>query len=386
MNRNAKNFIKYCASCGLRVLNRLWYVFPVKKNRIIFSAYDGKHVSCNPKAVFEYMMKHYPGQFEYVWTLEHPDELEAYRGENIKAVKMRSLEFYYMKATAKVCVCNAGSFPELPLRKKQFQINTHHGGGAYKTAGAAIKGADTRTNLKKLEWDANNTSMYLSSSRYFTDEVVRKQKLFSGEVYEYGMPRNDILMNNCGDEIREKVHKHYGLDQDCKIVIYAPTYRDTNNEYDSIDIQAVLRALVERFGGNWVCFMRMHYLGKKIEDNKSVISVTDYPDMQDLLAAADVLISDYSSSIWDFSFTGRPCLLYTPDVDEYVETRGLDTPIDTWGFPVCRTNEALCNVLRNWDEKAFQEKMEQHHSNLGACETGMATEKICQRIKRECFE
>lgn len=59
-----------------------------------------------------------------------------------------------MKATSKVCVCNAGSFPELPLRKSQFQINTHHGGGAYKTAGAAIKGANSKTNLKKLQWDA----------------------------------------------------------------------------------------------------------------------------------------------------------------------------------------------------------------------------------------
>lgn len=74
---------------------------------------------------------------------------------------MRSLKFYYMKATSKVCVCNAGSFPELPLRKSQFQINTHHGGGAYKTAGAAIKGANSKTNLKKLQCLIDDLAMYL---------------------------------------------------------------------------------------------------------------------------------------------------------------------------------------------------------------------------------
>lgn len=154
------------------------------------------------------MIQNYPGRFEYIWTLNDDKELQGYQHENVTAVRMRSLKFYYMKATSKVCVCNAGSFPELPLRKSQFQINTHHGGGAYKTAGAAIKGANSKTNLKKLQWDAENTSIYLSSSRYFTEEVVRKQKCFAGEVYEYGMPRNDVIIKNQEQLFREKVYKN----------------------------------------------------------------------------------------------------------------------------------------------------------------------------------
>lgn len=386
MNRKIKRLIKYLSACVLRIISRVLYIFPIKNNRVLFTAYDGQHVCCNPKAIFEYMIQNYPGRFEYIWTLNDDKELQGYQHENVTAVRMRSLKFYYMKATSKVCVCNAGSFPELPLRKSQFQINTHHGGGAYKTAGAAIKGANSKTNLKKLRWDAENTSIYLSSSRYFTEEVVRKQKCFAGEVYEYGMPRNDVIIKNQEQLFREKVYKHYGLSSDCRVVLYAPTYRDAGNTYEPIDIDAVIVALKEQFGGNWVCLMRMHYLGSTKEEKSSVISATDYPDMQELLAASDVLISDYSSSIWDFSFTGRPCLLYTPDVDLYVEKRGLDTPINTWGFPVCKTNTSLCNQILHWDGNAYKKKMAEHHNRLGSCETGKATEMISKRIYKECFK
>lgn len=385
MKKKIKEFVKYVLACIIRVLSRVLYIFPVKNGRVIFSAYDGHHVCCNPKAIFEYMMKVYPEKFEYVWTLDNAKELEDYKGETIIAVKMRSLKFYYMKATAKVCVCNAGSFPELPLRKNQFQINTHHGGGAYKTAGVAIKGADTHINLKKLHWDAKNTSMYLSSSRYFSNEVVKKQKCFDGEIYEYGMPRNDVLIKHQEAGLREKVYRYYQIKKDMKILLYAPTYRDMGNNYDEIDVEGTLDALAQRFGGKWMCLIRMHYLGSKKKSLNSVISATDYPDMQELLAAADVLISDYSSSIWDYSFTGRPCLLYTPDVELYLEKRGLDTPIENWGFPVCRTNQMLCEAIRNWDDDIYAKKMDWHHDHLGACETGNASEIVSRRIYRECF-
>lgn len=386
MNRKVKGLLKFVSACGIRCLSRLLYVFPIKDNRILFTAYDGHHVCCNPKAIFEYMCKNYPGKFEYVWTLDSSKELQNYLNENVTAVRIRSLKFYYMKATSKVCVCNAGSFPELPLRKNQFQINTHHGGGAYKTAGAAIKGANTWSNLQKLKWDSENTSMYLSSSRYFTDEVVRKQKRFNGEVYEYGMPRNDVLINHQESALREKVRQYYHLDSDSKLVLYAPTYRDSGNLYDPIDINGVIKALTERFGGKWVCLVRMHYLGSTKKVEAPVVLATEYPDMQELLAASDVLISDYSSSIWDFSFTERPCLLYTPDVDLYIEKRGLDTPIETWGFPVCRTNGILCNQILRWDKSDYQKRMNTHHSSLGSCETGKASEMISRRIYEECFK
>lgn len=388
MNKQVKDMMKFLSASVMRVMWTTLSVFPVKKNRILFSAYDANHVCCNPKYIFEQLTRMYPGKFEYVWTLSNKREVAKIgKKENVTVVPLRSLKFYYMKATSKVCIVNSASFPEIKLRKNQVQIYTHHGGGAYKTAGAAIKGNDTWYNLKKLDWDAENTTIFLSSSKYFTDNVIREQKRYKGEVMSFGMPRNDLLVNHTEEHLRRKIRRIYNLPEDTKIVIYAPTWRDTNNYgYDEIDVSGVTAALEKRFGGNWVFFMRTHYLGKTDNNSSSVISVTDYPDMQELLAGSDVLISDYSSSIWDYSFTGRPCLLYTPDLDLYLNDRGFDTPIETWGYPVCRTNEILCKTLENWNEKEYMMKIEKHHNALGACETGKATENICKRIYTECFE
>ena len=388
MNKITKDIFKFSSALIIRLLTKAFYIFPVKKNRIIFSAYDAKHICCNSKYIFEELVREYPGKFEYVWTLPDMRELKKYIGkENVSVVPLRSLKFYYMKATSKVCIVNSASFPEIKLRKSQFQIYTHHGGGAYKTAGAAIKGNDTWYNLKKLDWDAENTSLFLSSSKYFTDNVIRKQKRYHGEVMSYGMPRNDMLVTHQEEMFRKKIRKIYNLDPDIKIVIYAPTWRDTGNcNYPSIDVDGVINALKERFGGEWILFIRTHYLAKRGSDRTNAICVTDYPDMQELLASSDVLISDYSSSIWDYSFTGRPCLLYTPDLDFYIDGRGFDTPIDTWGYPVCRTNDILCDTLRNWDEKAYLKKINAHHQVLGSCETGISCKKVCDWIYKKCIE
>ncbi|MBO5163340.1 MAG: CDP-glycerol glycerophosphotransferase family protein [Ruminococcus sp.] len=387
MNKQTKDSVKFLSALIIRLLTKAFYVFPIKKNRIMFSAYDAKHVCCNPKYIFEELVREYPGEFEYVWTLPNMRELKKYKGkEKITVVPLRSLKFYYMKATSKVCVVNSASFPEIKLRKDQFQIYTHHGGGAYKTAGSAIKGNDTWYNLKKLDWDAENTSLFLSSSNYFTENVIREQKRYHGEVMSYGMPRNDMLVKHKEAALRDKIRKIYKLSPDVKIVIYAPTWRDNKkNDYEPIDIDGVINSLKKRFGGEWVFFMRTHYLEKSGGVNKDVILVTDYPDMQELLAGSDVLISDYSSSIWDYSLTGRPCLLYTPDLDLYLADRGFDTPIETWGYPVCRTNDILCDTLSNWDEKAYLKRIGDHHKALGACETGNACKKVCDRIYRVCM-
>ena len=134
-------------------------------------------------------------------------------------------------------------------------------------------------------------------------------------------------------------------------MLYAPTYRKQNdNAFLSsisanyaIDVQGVLSALKKRFGGEWVFLFRFHpcivnpqlNLGDKVKD------VTSYEDMQELLVAADILINDYSSSMWDFMLSGKPCLIFAEDMEHYAATAKLYTPIAEWPFPVAQTNGQL---------------------------------------------
>lgn len=162
------------------------------------------------------------------------------------------------------------------------------------------------------------------------------------------MPRNDELVNNHDNKTAAYIRKYYNIPADNKIILYAPTYRKgkRNEATDyNLDVRGIVEAAKERFGGEWTILYRMHYFIKKRlpADTKGqhIIDVTDYGDMQDLLLAADILITDYSSSVWDYSLLKRPCFLYTTDLDEYLETQGF-----TW---MCATGHShLLKTMPHW--------------------------------------
>ena len=152
-----------------------------------------------------------------------------------------------------------------------------------------------------------------------------------------------------------------------------------------IDIKRVINSLESRYHRDVVVLFRKHHALKIDNRIENVIDVSDYPDMQELLCAADILISDYSSTIWDFSLTKKPCFLYCPDLDYYInEDRGTYTPIETWPGILCRTNEELEQAIQTFDEVEYVKKVEKHHRDMGSYESGTACEQVCKRIAEVC--
>ena len=146
---------------------------------------------------------------------------------------------------------------------------------------------------------------FLSTNRRFT-EVISKDFLIPKSVFwEIGMPRNDILIH--GDpQTRERVRNQIGLAEGEKLLLYAPTYRKPEDNYFKesiavdygVDAPRVCRALERRFGGTWRMAMRLHpcVVNRDGAIPDGVMDLTDYPEMQELLLAADVMINDFSSS------------------------------------------------------------------------------------------
>ena len=130
-----------------------------------------------------------------------------------------------------------------------------------------------------------------------------------------------------------------------------------------------------------VFLLRAHrYHDSAYQTDKKVLDVTDYPDMQELLCAADLLITDYSSCMWDFALRRKPCLLYVPDLDQYDGDRGFFTPIRDWPGLICRTADELCETAAKLDEEVCAQKAEEHLAKLGSYETGTAAQQVCDRI------
>lgn len=378
--------VKQMAVYCLRMVLRLFYIFPVKRNRILFCSYGGGQFSCNPKAIFNYISCSYPRQFDCVWVFQKPEAFCNVSEYPMRTVKYKSFYYHYLMLTAKVIVNNNNISSYIPLRKSQLYINTWHGGGAYKRVGVYSPQQTTSVSIRLC---AEMTDYMISSSRRFSEVMVPSVMLPMEKMWEVGMPRNDVLMAP-HPELVKKVKDYYHLSDNMHIVLYAPTYRgstfDAAKEDDSLNIQQCLSALSERFGGEWIAFYRVHYfLTSSIPATEQVIDASSYPDMQELLCAADVLITDYSSSMWDMSLTGKPCFIYATDIADYQQERDFYTPINEWPFPIAQNNQELASVIQNFDEQKYAADVQHHHDALGSCETGHASQTVGDFIHSKCF-
>ena len=361
----------------------IFFVFPIKNNRIFFSAYSGRQYSCNPKYISDWIEQNYKDEFEIIWAFNEPDAFSYLKNRYIKCVKFKSIIYLYYLLTSKIVIDNVESWSILPKRTGQYVINTWHGGGAYK--GVGLKRKDTSETLDKNMLRKNERiSIYLSSSKVFSQMTLRESFQYNGKIMECGMPRNDLLIKN--DENKKNIIKEkLGINKNTGIVIYAPTFRHDLKYKYMLDYEKTLNALKNRFGKEWIMLIRTHYYlqSEKIESSR-VKNVSDYPDMQELLLISDVLITDYSSSIWDFSLMEKPCFLFMPDYNEYIDEREFYTPIQDWPYPASFSMEDLEDKIIKYDHEIAKKRILNHHIKLGICESGMASEIVGKEIVKLC--
>ena len=372
-----KLFASYVFSLAARGILSPLKLLPVNKRRVLFVSFRGKQYSCSPKAISEELEKADRG-LELVWAFHEPERFAFLKERGIKVVGDRSLKFLYYALTSRVVCTNAYYKPFLPRRKSQFYLRTWHGGGAYK-----------RVNYPKglygayIKLQQQGASVYLSSSKAFTRMTLRDSFGFSGEVIEKGLPRNDLLVSGKWLKTGEDVKKELGF-AGKKLCLYAPTYRDGGRPFPAPDADRLRAALEKRFGGQWVLCCRGHHVNDASNAFRADKDLSAYGDMQPLLMAADVLVTDYSSSIWDMSLTGKPAFLYCPDLKEYKSERDFYTDIRSWPFPLSQSDEELEKNVLSFDAEKYAEDVKRHHEKLGSAESGNAAGFAAQRILKEC--
>ena len=371
MNR-LKLLISVAESLALRLALQPMKLLPVKKDTVLFVSFRGKQYSCNPRYISEELEKR--DGCRVIWAFHEPEKFRFLEQHGIKVVGDSGFAFWKTALTARVVVTNTYYKPFLPRRKKQFFLRTWHGGGAYKRV-------DYPKGLEGfyIRLQQQGADLYLSSSEAFTRQTLREVFGYTGPVLEKGMPRNDMLVNGDRKQISKQVRKELSLGQK-KIALYAPTYRDDGRDAYSLDGDALLKALKNRFGGEWVLLTRGHHAldGSGVS---GVNDVTAYPDMQPLLAAADVLVTDYSSSMWDMSLTGKPVFLYCADLSRFKQERDFFTDIRSWPFPLAEDNAALEANILSFDEEKYAEEVKRHHAELGSFETGHAASAAADAIQ-----
>lgn len=372
------DLVKYVVLMVLRMFFR-FIPLGVKDNYIMFCTSSGDGYYCNPKYIYEYIHKEYNKKYVYIWAFKHPERYRVLLDSNTIICKYRSIKYYYYRLVSKFYITNSIESTEYVEKRNQYKIQTWHGGGAYKIVGLDEKGVSCLYK-KRVALNVNDTDFFLSSSKKLSDFMIRGSFRFKNEIINTGMPRNDIFFNNQHISIRKKVRKK--LDVENKyVVLYAPTWRyDRNRDFHEIDFNRIKYAIKEKFGKETAVLVRMHIHSRQKFDN-NVLDVRDYPDMQELLCAADMLITDYSSCMWDFSLSDKPCLLFATDVKRYKDERDFYIPITDWPFPLATNNDELFTIIINFNMKEYLRNVKKHYSDLGSYEKGIACKMTCDIIK-----
>lgn len=383
-----KEKIKEILMNFIRHILKVFFVFPIKKERIMFDSYLGSQYSCNPKYIFLELLKQQE-PYEIIWSFKKPSKFTYLQSENVKLVKAYSIRFWYYRLTAKVTVTNVIWKNFTPVRKGQYEIQTWHGGGGgYKKTLADDKEQQKKViTLKRHLKNFERYSLVLTSSATSLRTNARMAMQYTGVVLG-GTPRNDMFIKQKQSELNNQVREAFHLKENIKIALYAPTWRSgaTKADFD-VDFKLLRSSLIERFGGEWVILRRMHWMAVHFfsEVTDEYIPAENYSDMQELLYAADILLTDYSSSIWDFSFTKKPCFLICFDLEKYREDRDFYNPIQTWGFPVAESNEQLRSNILNFDPLDYSTKMDEQHEKNHSFESGNSAQNVCAIIHSQCF-
>lgn len=369
-------FIHYLSKLILSFVFRVFWIFPTKKNRLFLLNDMSFTYGDNLKYLNEYLQKYKKDKFEIIFPLKSKTVIS----HNCISIKPHSLLYFYYILTSKIIITNAGGISYLPFRKNQIIINTWHGGGPYKKTGASA--SSNKFHIKEFKMNSKKTTYMLSTSKNFDEFEAKALYMDKEKLIKTGSPRNDVFFEN-QQKIIDSVKKYFNIPLDKKIILYAPTFRDISIDTNSkrvlgsitLDYKSVVTEFNKKFGGDWVIAFRLHpRLNNEINLPNDVLNFSLYPDMQELLLAADAVITDYSSLMWDFSLTGKPCLLYADDIEEYEKTRGFYMPSYKWPYPLAHNNDELAQNIKTFDINNYRQKVKQHHLECGSYENGKACE------------
>lgn len=350
---------------------------PLDEHLAIYSVYWGDGYRCNPRAIYEAARDLAPS-VRGVWAVKADRLHEVPAG--VEVVVEGSRAFLRALATAKLLVNNVNFPSYFRKRPGSVFVQTHHG-TPLKRMGVEIEGIEPAERLALLErcraWDFS-----LSSNRYSTDIWQRAYPVPFTSL-EYGYPRNDVLVDPDG-AARTRTRALLGLADEELAILYAPTHRDSSATFEQqLDLSRLMRDL----GAGHRLLMRTHhfYAHDRVDGlgGSGIVDVSRHPRVEELFLAADVLVTDYSSVMFDFGVLDRPIVIFAPDWDEYRERRGtyFDLEAERPG-PFARTYDELVSAIsaRSFDAPLERLARERFRSTYCSLDDGRASERVVRRV------
>lgn len=379
---------------------RYKYRFSVDDKIVLFESYHGDHYNCNPRGIYEAMLKDERYlDYTFVWAFKDPERYK-FLEDNFSTVVVKSTSKRYYKycASAKYIVLNLLLRPQLTLKREQTYIQTWHG-KPIKTIGCSKRfETDPRRrlkdNFKHFSKNGKRITKLLSPSDFFSPimgaafDFDRHRK--NGNIVETGYPRNDALFAYTEEEIAH-IRQRLGIDPKKTVILYAPTWRELFSDYlkkeepgtiltvsESLDF-AKLR---EELGEDCLILFRAHHLDAQAMNisryGDFIVDVTDYENVNDLYIISDLMISDYSGTIFDFGLLKRPMVFYMFDRKLYTtKLQGVNIDLDELpGIIVEKEDELASAVKKQLLEFQYDEKYREFNQKYNQYDDGYAGQRV----------
>ncbi|MEU3088932.1 CDP-glycerol glycerophosphotransferase family protein [Streptomyces massasporeus] len=357
---------------------------PVNPHLAVFSAYWNRGVACNPAAIAAKLAELAP-QVHAVWVVT--EESAALLPPGTDHVVPGSRRYWEVLATAKYLVNNV-NFPNAVVKRPDaIHVQTHHGtplkrmGIDQMAFPAAAQGLDFQALLERIDkWD------FSVSANSHTTRMWERAYPSRYVSLDHGYPRNDVYYTAGAGDIRA-VRDRLGIAPGRRAVLYAPTHRDYEAGWTP---RLDLAALADRLGDDTVLLVRGHYFYggaasplTNLRRTGRIIDVSSYDPVEELCLAADVLITDYSSIMFDYANLDRPIVIHADDWETYRTTRGVYFDLmDQAPGPVARTQQELTEILTTeaWRDEGAAKTRAVFRRRFCEYDDGRAAERVVRRV------
>ena len=359
---------------GFLLYRVIFRFLPIDNHKVFFESYWGQSYSCNPKYISECLERNYP-EMKIIWSLNKPEKIKGHQ-------KRFSFSYYFHLATSKYFIVNA-NLPNFFINKKgMVHVQTKHG------TPLKLMGVD-ELNLKNLEDEIpalehrSSRWNYVISSNKYSSQIWKKSFPFNYELLEIGYPRNDLLINNNNQNYINRLKSNLNIPSDKKIILYMPTVRDyVPSKLPYIDMSRLANDLND----DYIFLIRSHYLDnvRSFHNvNNKFFDVTKYPVIEELYLISDILITDYSSAMFDFALLNRNTILYLSDYIEYTKNRGVYFDIrDQPPGCIVENYEQLLITLKDkkYLENKYKHCRDEFRKKFASMDFGKASQTLCQKL------
>lgn len=382
---------------------------PVDERLVFFESFGGRSLSCSPRAIYLAMLgqERFSG-YRFVWSFKGPERTEAERvnpllaDARVSVVQRGSEEYFRALAAAKVLVLNTRLPEYVTPKPEQVFVQCWHGTPlkrlGYDVQIETTNALNTTSELAdRFGMDARKWTYLLSPSPYcsqhLADAFGLPEERRAEVVLEEGYPRNDEIARAAADGSgtrQRELRRALGVPEGKRALLYAPTWRDDSYRAGvgyTFDYLIDFDLLRRELGDEWVVLFRPHYYIANHFDFSAyegfVIDVSAWDNVNELYIAADALVTDYSSVMFDYAILRRPMALFVPDYESYRDDiRGFYFDLSEVPGPLCEKTLELVRALSDegsyWER--YGEKYDAWVARFCPKDDGHAAERVIERV------